>query len=129
MLGDKTTVGSGNGCQRASGTLRRGGCTPVDDFRSAPGPIDGSADDAARQSVSALETAQWYALRTRARHEMKVRDRLLERGVEVFLPLYERWSRWKDRNKQLQAALFPGYCFARFAPTERVRVLTVAGVA
>jgi transcriptional antiterminator NusG len=101
----------------------------VDDFRSTPGPIGVSADDAVRQGAPAPETAHWYALRTRARHEKKVRDRLLERRVEVFLPLYERWSRWKDRNKQIQAALFPGYCFARFAPTERVRVLTVAGVA
>lgn len=71
----------------------------------------------------------WYALRTRSRHEKKVRDELLRRNIETFLPLCERWSRWKDRVKKLELPLFPGYCFARFRRSERVTVLSVAGVA
>ena len=71
----------------------------------------------------------WYVLRTRSRHEKVVRDQLVERSIEAFLPLYERWSRWKDRRKKIAFPLFPGYCFARFSLTERLRVLNVVGVA
>jgi transcriptional antiterminator NusG len=71
---------------------------------------------------------QWYVLRTRSRHEKLVRSQLTERQVEAFLPLYERWSRWKDRRKKIAFPLFPGYCFARFPLTERLRVLSCVGV-
>jgi transcription termination/antitermination protein NusG len=71
----------------------------------------------------------WYVVRTRSRHEKKVRDQLLGRQVETFLPLLPRWSRWKDRTKQVDFPLFPGYCFARFPVAERVAVLSAFGVA
>jgi transcription termination/antitermination protein NusG len=74
------------------------------------------------------KTAQWYALRTRSRHEKVVRDQLMARGVEPFLPLWTRWSRWKDRRMQIATPLFPGYCFASFARVEKFRVVTVPGV-
>ena len=70
----------------------------------------------------------WYVLRTRSRHEKVVRDQLVQRDVENFLPIYERWSRWKDRRKKVAFPLFPGYCFARFSLTERLRVLNCVGV-
>jgi transcription antitermination factor NusG len=75
------------------------------------------------------QAARWFALRTRSRHEKKVRDELLRRQIEVFLPLYERWSQWKDRRKRIEWPLFPGYCFGRFALSERFRVLEIPGVA
>jgi len=56
----------------------------------------------------------WYVVRTRSRHEKTVRDQLVRRDVETFLPIAERWSRWKDRRKKVAFPLFPGYCFARF---------------
>ncbi len=73
-------------------------------------------------------TQHWYALRTRSRHEKAVRDRLAARGVEPFLPLWVRWSRWKDRRKQIATPLFPGYCFAWFPLEEKLRVLKTPGV-
>jgi transcription termination/antitermination protein NusG len=71
----------------------------------------------------------WYVLRTRSRHEKTVRDQLMRRDVETFLPIAERWSRWKDRRKKVAFPLFPGYCFARFSLVERLRILNVVGVA
>lgn len=38
-----------------------------------------------------------------------------------------KWSRWKDRKKQVEWPLFPGYCFAKFAPDQRVSVLKCTG--
>ena len=70
----------------------------------------------------------WYALRTRSRHEKRVRDLLATRGIEPFLPLVTRWRRWQDRRTQVAFPLFPGYCFARFSLRERLAVLTAVGV-
>jgi transcription antitermination factor NusG len=44
------------------------------------------------------------------------------------LPTVTRWSRWKDRKKKIAWPLFPGYCFARFDPRDRMPVLKCAGV-
>jgi transcriptional antiterminator NusG len=57
-----------------------------------------------------------------------VRDRLGEIDIEIFLPMIARWNRWKDRKKQIEFPLFPGYCFARFDVREAKRVLGCAGV-
>jgi transcription antitermination factor NusG len=71
----------------------------------------------------------WYAVWTRSRAEKAVNDQLERKGLEVFLPTVTRWSRWKDRRKQVDWPLFPGYCFARFDPRESLQVLTCTGVA
>jgi transcription antitermination factor NusG len=73
-------------------------------------------------------TPRWFAVWTRSRHERAVHEQLMERGVEAFLPTITKWSRWKDRRRQVAWPLFPGYCFARFDPVTRLQVLTCAGV-
>ena len=85
-------------------------------------------DNVANAFDPAKLVPSWYVLRTRSRHEKVVRDQLVQRDVENFLPIYERWSRWKDRRKKVAFPLFPGYCFARFSLTERLRVLNCVGV-
>jgi transcription antitermination factor NusG len=49
-------------------------------------------------------------------------------GVDYLLPLYSSLRRWKDRRKQLDMVLFPGYVFVNIALTERLRVLVMPGV-
>lgn len=71
---------------------------------------------------------RWYALRTRSRHEKRVRDRLDRQDLKVFIPLISRRSRWSDRTVQVEFPLFPGYCFAHFAWQDRVRILTAPGI-
>ncbi len=70
----------------------------------------------------------WYAIRTRSRHEKLVHQQLDSRRVEAFLPLVERRRRWKDRWKNVDFPLFPGYCFARFPYQDRLSVVTAVGV-
>ena len=70
----------------------------------------------------------WYAVWTRSRHEQVVREQLQRKGLETFLPTITRWSRWKDRKKQIDWPLFPGYCFVRFDGAERLPVLKCTGV-
>ena len=72
--------------------------------------------------------ALWFALWTRSRHEQVVREQLEQKHVEAFLPTVTRWSRWKDRKKKIDWPLFPGYCFARFNPRDRLPILTCSGV-
>jgi transcription termination/antitermination protein NusG len=71
---------------------------------------------------------EWFAIWTRSRHEKLVRDQLEQKHVEVFLPTITKWSRWKDRKKQIEWPLFPGYCFARFDATARLPILKCEGV-
>jgi transcriptional antiterminator NusG len=70
----------------------------------------------------------WFALWTRSRHEQVVRDQLAGKQIEAFLPTMPKWSRWKDRKKKIDWPLFPGYCFARFDPSDTLPVLKCTGV-
>ena len=70
----------------------------------------------------------WYAVWTRSRHEQVVREQLERKGLEAFLPTVTKWSRWKDRKKKVDWPLFPGYCFARFDPSDSLAVLKCTGV-
>jgi transcription antitermination factor NusG len=77
--------------------------------------------------VHGTDPAAWYAIWTRSRHEQVVRQQLEQKEIDVFLPTVLKWSRWKDRKKQVSWPLFPGYCFAKFDPGQRVAVLKCTG--
>jgi transcription antitermination factor NusG len=78
--------------------------------------------------LSNSAAACWYATYTHARHEKKVAQQLEERRIEHFLPVYRSVRRWKDRRKELDLVLFPGYVFVRLSLAERLRVLQLPGV-
>ena len=87
------------------------------------------AVDGERDRMEASSESRWYAVHTRARHEKVVAEELSQRDIESFLPLRETTSQWKDRLKQVQRPLFPGYLFARFpARKRRVDVLRLRSV-
>jgi transcription antitermination factor NusG len=72
--------------------------------------------------------AGWYAIRTRSRHEKRVREELDRRGMVSFLPTVMRWSRWKDRTKRIEEPLFGGYCFVQLAEGhDALPVLRIVG--
>lgn len=70
----------------------------------------------------------WYAAYTHPRHEKKVADQLEQRGVENFLPIYRSVRQWKDRRKELDLVLFPGYVFVHLCLADRLGVLKLPGV-
>jgi transcription termination/antitermination protein NusG len=72
---------------------------------------------------------KWYALYTRSRFEKKMLSELTDRSVEVFLPMREVISRWKDRKKKIWIPLFPGYIFVNHVdtPENRFRILNLPG--
>ena len=71
---------------------------------------------------------QWFAAYTSPRHEKKVALQMEGNEIEFFLPLYRTVRRWKDRRKQLDLPLFPGYIFVHIALRDRLRVLRLPGV-
>lgn len=70
----------------------------------------------------------WYALKVRASGELKVRKALETKELVVFLPTYMEGRKYSDRIKSVEAALFPGYLFARLDVNNRLPVLQTPGV-
>jgi transcription antitermination factor NusG len=70
----------------------------------------------------------WHVLYTCARHEKCVAQQIEQRSISCFLPLYRSVRHWKDRRKELELALFPGYVFVRLAVEDRLRVLQLPSV-
>lgn len=71
---------------------------------------------------------QWYAIRTKSRHEKLVRDRLISQGMEPLLPTLKRMSQWKDRKVEIEVPLFSCYCFVRVSELGWKQVRMVTGV-
>ena len=67
-------------------------------------------------------------LYTCVHHEKKVAEQINRRNLPCFLPLYRSMRRWKDRQKQIELALFPGYVFVRMSLQHKLRVLDLPGV-
>ncbi|MFH0810751.1 MAG: UpxY family transcription antiterminator [Pseudomonadota bacterium] len=77
-----------------------------------------------------VRVPRWYAVHTRSRHEDVVQKRLAGRGVEVFLPKIEVWSRRLDRRKRIQVPLFAGYLFVnvQLGPETWIEIVRTGGV-
>jgi transcription antitermination factor NusG len=56
---------------------------------------------------------KWYAIYTHPRAEKQVYQRLLEEGVETFLPLQKTFRVWSDRRKLIDKPLLPSYLFVK----------------
>jgi transcription termination/antitermination protein NusG len=75
-----------------------------------------------------FDQPRWYAIYTRARHEKRVAEQLIQRAVETLLPVYESVRHWRNGRHRVQLPLFPGYAFARIALRNRLEVIKVPGV-
>lgn len=60
--------------------------------------------------------AEWFALYVKPRHEFLVQSDLAKNGMEVYLPTVNELRQWKDRKKNVDFPLFPGYLFAHVRP-------------
>ena len=74
------------------------------------------------------EVPHWYAISTKARHEKKVYQRLVDKDVTVYLPLQKVYRKWSDRYKLVEEPLFSCYVFVRISLRERLKVLQTDGV-
>ena len=84
-------------------------------------------DSYANSSSSSLKS--WFAVFTAPRHEKRVAEHCGIRGIENFLPLFQRQRQWKDGSKGLlQLPLFSRYIFVQIGCGGRVSVLGLPGV-
>lgn len=75
-----------------------------------------------------MQDTPWRVLHVTANHEKRVVQHLNVRSVEHYLPLYTERSRWTDRMVALERPLFAGYVFIRFAPQQRLSIVSIPGV-
>ncbi len=74
------------------------------------------------------ETLCWHAAFTASRAEKKVRDRLVEQGVECFLPVQTVVRQWTYRKARVVVPVIAGLVFVRVSRQEQVKVLQTKGV-
>jgi transcription antitermination factor NusG len=71
---------------------------------------------------------KWYAIYTKPRAEKLVYTRLLETGVETYLPLQKTYRQWSDRKKLVERPLLSSYVFVKVIPKEFPLVYKTTGV-
>ena len=71
---------------------------------------------------------KWYAVYTRPRFEKQVFQRLLEQGIEAYLPMIKTMRQWSDRKKMVEIPLFSSYVFVNIDRKYYDEVLQTLGV-
>jgi transcriptional antiterminator RfaH len=74
------------------------------------------------------EEEKWYALYTRPRAEKQVWQRLVDEGVETFLPLQKTYRMWSDRKKLVEKPLLSSYIFVKTKSKHFPKVYKTNGV-
>ena len=69
----------------------------------------------------------WLVLYVKHNCEKKVHQRLLDLGIETYLPTLTVVRQWSDRKKKLQVPAVSGIVFVRLPITEKNKVFSVAG--
>ena len=87
------------------------------------------ANENADAELSKPHVKYWYAVYVRSRHEKKVHQLLLEKGVESSLPLIKTTRKWSDRKKKVEIPLFRGYVFVKIdIGKDKLNILQTDGV-
>jgi transcriptional antiterminator RfaH len=71
---------------------------------------------------------KWYAIYTKSRAERTVCTRLLEQGIDSYLPIVKTLRQWSDRKKWVEKPLFNSYVFVYITQLEYYTVLKTDGV-
>jgi transcriptional antiterminator RfaH len=71
-----------------------------------------------KEHVEFWQKTSWFAVETRAHRENLATRHIAKLNLEVFLPLMKREQWVCGVIRSVTKALFPGYFFARFRPSE-----------
>lgn len=71
---------------------------------------------------------KWYAVYTKPRAEKLVYKRLVDSGIETFLPLQKTMRQWSDRRKMVEKPLLSSYIFVKTQPKFFPDVYKTVGV-
>jgi len=71
---------------------------------------------------------KWYAIYTNPRAEKLVYNRLIETGIETYLPIQKTYRQWSDRKKLVEKPLLSSYVFVKVVPASFPVVYKTTGV-
>ena len=71
---------------------------------------------------------KWVAVYTKPRHERVVAENLIDKGLEVYLPLLKERRKWSDRKIWIKRPLFKSYLFVRVQLRDSIFVLKTPGI-
>ena len=78
--------------------------------------------------ISINNPKKWVAIYTKPRHEKLVKEKLLKKGYDVYLPLLTEKRRWSDRKKMVEFPLFKSYLFVHSQLNESIFIVKTPGV-
>jgi transcriptional antiterminator NusG len=65
---------------------------------------------------------QWFAIWTNSHCEPLVRDQLVAKALDAYLPTVQTWSRRAGARRLISVPIFPGYLFVRCAMDKECHV-------
>jgi transcription antitermination factor NusG len=77
---------------------------------------------------SGRRNSKWFALYTNPRAEKQAFSRLIDKGIETFLPLQKTYRQWSDRKKLIEKPLLSSYIFVKVIPREFPVVYMTPGI-
>lgn len=80
------------------------------------------------EKVIDTSTLQWYACYTKPRAEKITHQRLLNSGIECYLPVQKTRRKWSDRIKWVDEPLFRSYIFVKVIVPDFLKVLQTEGI-
>jgi transcriptional antiterminator RfaH len=91
--------------------------------------VQDTSDSVEKKSIKNNGSEEkWYAIYTRPRAEKLVYKRLIEEGVETFLPLQKTYRTWSDRKKLVEKPLLSSYLFVKVKSKNFPVVYKIHGV-
>ena len=70
----------------------------------------------------------WNAIYVSSRQEKKIQAKLVEKGIEAYVPLKKTLSQWSDRKKWVITPLISGYVFVQSSEQKKDLILQTQGV-
>ncbi|MBD1392909.1 UpxY family transcription antiterminator [Mucilaginibacter glaciei] len=75
------------------------------------------------------DKTKWYPVYTHSRAEKKAYEALIDKGIEVYLPLQRTLKQWSDRKKWVEEPLIKSYIFVKIEENAKTQVLMTKGIA
>jgi len=70
-----------------------------------------------------MNKKEWLVAYVKIHHEKRMRDNMLEKGIECFLPIQKEIHQWSDRKKKVERLVISMMIFVHVPPKERLEVL------
>ena len=71
---------------------------------------------------------KWIAVYTKSRHEKVVHQKLENKNIEAYCPIFKERRQWSDRKRWVEFPLFRSYVFAKIELKNSIYILQTMGV-